>query len=81
MNLRLLACIGMGVFTTYMGLVMLLGHFRTPPRGVLPPKPNFSARAQQTVDTVTGEKITVREFTVSTKLAGEESGLPGKTAE
>ncbi|MDB6153674.1 MAG: hypothetical protein JWL90_2127 [Chthoniobacteraceae bacterium] len=71
MNLRLLFCIGMGFFTTYMGLAMLITHFRVQPKSVIPPKPNFSARAEQSVDAETGEKVVYREFTVSTKLASE----------
>jgi hypothetical protein len=68
MNLRLLACLGMGVFTTYMGLVMLIGHFRTPPRTEMPLPENFSARSEAVVDPVTGERTTYREITVSTNL-------------
>jgi hypothetical protein len=71
MNLRLLFCLGMGIFTTYIGLVMLVTHFRAQPKSVPPLKPNFSARAEQIVDADSGEKVTHREFTVSTKLAGE----------
>jgi hypothetical protein len=73
MNFRLLLCLAMGVFTTYMGLVMLVGHFRSKPGGGPPPKPNFSARVEEAVDSETGEKIVHRQITVSTKLA--EPGL------
>lgn len=69
MNLRLILCIGMGVFTTYMGLVMLLGHFRAKPGFTPPQKPNFTARFEEAVDAETGEKIVLRQITVSTKLA------------
>ncbi|MDB6174966.1 MAG: hypothetical protein JWL59_4277 [Chthoniobacteraceae bacterium] len=76
MNLRLLFCIGMGFFTTYMGLAMLITHFRAQPKSVIPSKPNFSARAEQSVDAETGEKLVYREFTVSTKLASEVTPKP-----
>jgi hypothetical protein len=72
-NLRLLFCIGMGVFVTYLGIFMLIRQFRTEPIPVSPPRPNFSARSATTVDPVTGEKTVYREITVSTKFA------PGET--
>ena len=76
MNLRLILCVSMGVFTTYMGLVMLLGNFRAKPGFTPPLKPNFTARVEESVDAETGEKIVLRQITVSTKLA--EPGLaPG----
>lgn len=73
MNSRLILCIAMGVFTTYVGLVMLLGHFRAKPGFTPPQKPNFTARVEEAVDAETGEKIVLRQITVSTKLA--EPGL------
>jgi hypothetical protein len=36
-------------------------------------KPNFTARVEETVDAETGEKVVLRQITVSTKLA--EPGL------
>ena len=69
MNLRLLMCIGLGLFTTYLGIVMLVGSMRQHPRPALPPKPNFSARETTVVDAETGEKTVYREITVTTKLA------------
>ena len=69
MNLRLIFCVGMGVFTTYMGLLMLVWHFQAKPKYELPPKPNFTARSQEVVDPKTGEKTIYREITVTTKLA------------
>ena len=68
MNLRLLMCIGLGVFTTYLGIVMLVASLRRPPPVVLPPKPNFSTKETTVVDAETGEKTIYREITVSTKL-------------
>ena len=68
MNLRLLMCIALGVFTTYLGIVMLVASLRRPPPAVLPPKPNFSAKETTVVDAETGEKTIYREITVTTKL-------------
>lgn len=69
MNLRLLLCIAMGVFTTYLGIVMLVASLRRPAPLTLPPKPNFSAKETTVVDAGTGERTIYREITVSTKLA------------
>ncbi len=68
MNLRLLMCIALGVFTTYLGIVMLVASLRRPPPMVLPPKPNFSTKETTVVDAATGEKTIYREITVTTKL-------------
>ena len=68
MNLRLLASLGMGGVTTYMGLVMLIGHFRTPPKSEPPLPRNFTAHAEEVIDETTGEKTVYREITVTTKL-------------
>ncbi|MCE9609752.1 MAG: hypothetical protein K8R23_06040 [Chthoniobacter sp.] len=69
MNLRLLFCIGMGLFTTYIGVVMLLSALRSEPLPAPPPPPNFSAKAATVMDPETGEKTIYREITVSTKIA------------
>ena len=69
MNFRLVLCVAMGVFTTYLGIVMLIASLRRTPEIALPPKPNFSARATTVVDPETGEKTTYREITVTTKFA------------
>ncbi len=68
MDLRLILCIGMGAFVTYIGVVMLITQFQRKPY-IPPPKPNFSARATTVVDPKTGEKTIYREITVSTKFA------------
>lgn len=68
MNLRLLLCVAMGIFTTFLGIVMLVNSLRPAPRALPPPTPNFSARATPVVDAETGEKTIYREITVSTKL-------------
>lgn len=68
MNLRILACIAMGVFTTYIGVVMLISAAHRKPR-IDPPLPrNFGSVATVIVDEKTGEKVVEREFTVTTKL-------------
>ena len=69
MNFRLLMCIALGVFTTYLGIVMLVASLRRPPPFMPPPKPNFSAQETTVVDVATGEKTIHREITVTTKLA------------
>jgi hypothetical protein len=43
------------------------------PRRTIIPPPNFSAQAASTVIPATGEKITVHEYTVSTKILPEAS--------
>lgn len=68
MDIRLIFCIGMGAFVTYIGVVMLITQFQRKPYAP-PPKPNFSSRSTTYVDPQTGEKTTVREITVSTKFA------------
>lgn len=79
MNLRLLFCIAMGLFTTALGLFMLVSNLRREPPAAPPPKPNFSARATTVIDPETGEQTTYREITVSTKLApGPATPPPGK---
>ena len=69
MNFRLVLCIALGLFTTYIGVFMLVRQLRPAPRAPLPPKPNFSAQATTVTDAETGEKITYREITVTTKFA------------
>ena len=76
MNFRLLMCIGLGVFTTYLGIVMLVASLRRPPPMVLPPKPNFSAKETTVVDAETGEKTIYREITVTTKLGAGPAVQP-----
>jgi hypothetical protein len=69
-NFTLIGCIAMGVFTTYIGIAMLVTQLRggrelpTPP-----PQPNFQSRETVTIDEKTGKKTIYREITVSTKLA------------
>ena len=69
MNFRLFLCIALGLFTTYLGVFMLLRQLRPAPHATRPPPPNFSAKATTVVDAETGEKITYREITVTTKFA------------
>ncbi len=68
MNLRLIFCVAMGVFTTFIGFVMLLTHVREEQKIELPTPPNFSAIVENEVVSETGEIVTKREFTVTTKL-------------
>lgn len=68
MDFRLILCIGMGAFVTYIGVVMLITQFQRKPY-VPPPKPNFISRSTMVVDPQTGEKTIYREITVSTKFA------------
>lgn len=75
MNIRLLLCIVMGVFTAHIGLFMLISALKPKPKLAARPKPNFSAKAYIGVDDQTGEKVVFREITVSTKFA-PESKLP-----
>jgi hypothetical protein len=68
----------MGVFTTYLGIFMLVKQLRAEPR-TLPPKPNFTARSATVVDPATGEKTIYREITVSTKFAPGSVSPPPST--
>jgi hypothetical protein len=68
MDFRLILCIGMGAFVTYIGVVMLVTQFQRKPY-VPPPKPNFTSRSTAVVDPKTGEKTIYREITVSTKFS------------
>jgi hypothetical protein len=75
MNIRLLLCIIMGVFTAHIGMFMLISQFKPKPKLVARERPNFSAKSYPIVDAETGEKVIYREITVSTKFA-PESSLP-----
>jgi len=68
MNFRLLLCIAMGVFVTYIGVVMLIAQFRRQPY-VPPPKPNFTARSTMVVDPKTGERKFLSEAEYPKELA------------
>ena len=79
MNFRLFMCLALGVFTTFLGIVMLVGNLRRPARVTPPPKPNFSAKATTVVNAETGERTIYREITITTKLApGPANPLPEK---
>jgi hypothetical protein len=78
MNFRLLMCIAMGVFVTYIGVVMLVAQFRRKPY-TPPPKPNFTSKSAVVVDPQTGEKTIYREITVSTKFAPTPATPPPAT--
>jgi ABC-type nickel/cobalt efflux system permease component RcnA len=67
-NWKLWLCIASGVLVIHIGIVMIWVNFQ--PRPKLRPRPDaFKARAQKVVDPNTGEHVTIREFTVSTRLA------------
>jgi hypothetical protein len=74
-NLRLLACIVMGVFTAHIGVFMLIAQLKPKPKLIAPPKPNFSSKETVVVNAETGEKTVFREITVSTMLA-PSAGTP-----
>jgi len=78
MDLRLILCIGMGAFVTYIGVVMLITQFQRKPY-IPPPKPNFTSRSTTVVDPKTGEKTVYREITVSTKFAPAPATPPPAT--
>jgi hypothetical protein len=67
MNARLFLCIAMGVGVAHLGLFMLLSHLR-PQVHTRIDEPNFKVRSQTVRDAATGERITYREITVSTRL-------------
>lgn len=73
MNLKLLLCIGMGVFMVHLAVFMISFTYRTrqlpPPPPV--PKPTLRIAEQIVIDPTTKEKIVNREITVTTKLRPE----------
>jgi hypothetical protein len=69
MDLRLLFCIGMGVFVAHLGVFMIIEQLHPKPHRAPPPKPNFSAKSTSVVDPKTGERTIYREITVSTRFA------------
>jgi len=74
MNFRLWLCVASGVLVIHIGVLMLWVNFQPRPKPRPPSAYEFKARSQALIDPNTGEKLTVQEFTVSTKLAE-----PGKT--
>ena len=68
MNFRLLLCLGMGIFTTYLGMVMLFQAFRRRPPPTVETVANFVAKESAVVDPLTKEKTTYREITVTTRM-------------
>lgn len=53
----------------HVGLFYLASHTRALPKVRQVPRPNFTNNEEVYHDSTTGEKITYREFKVSTKLA------------
>jgi hypothetical protein len=76
MKASLLCCVVLGVFTTHIGVLMLLSHLRPQPKLAPRPKDNFSVKAASFTDSHTGQKMIYQEFTVSTRLAPPESTPP-----
>jgi hypothetical protein len=76
MKAPLLVCIVAGVFTAHLGALMLLSHLRPQPKLAPRPKDNFSMKAAAFTDSHTGEKLIYQEFTVSTRLAPQETTPP-----
>jgi len=68
-NVRLWFCVALGVFTAHIAVFMLWTHFQPRPPLRVPPKNEFKVNEKALVDPNTGEKVVVREFTVSTQLA------------
>jgi hypothetical protein len=76
MNFSIVACIGMGVFTTYVGLMMLTTHFSTPTEVKEPVlEKNFTVREASIVDENSGLRTTYRDITVSTHLGDPWTAL------
>ena len=70
MNARLVFCLAMGVFTTFLGFSMLLKGCNAATRTVRPQPSNFSATSEVIeIDARTGETVRQRNITVSTTLA------------
>lgn len=76
MNLRLWFCVAMGVLVIHIGVVMIWVNFQPRPKLRSPSPHDFKARAQAVTDPNTGEKLIIREFTVSTRLATPTPNQP-----
>jgi flagellar basal body-associated protein FliL len=57
------------VVLLHVGLFYLAAHTSALPKTRVVPRPNFTTDEQVYHDTTTGEKVTYREISVSTKLA------------
>lgn len=69
MNRKQIALIVIAVILLHAGLFWAVSNTKPLPKKPYIPPPNFSAKEATWVDEKTGEKITYREFKVSTKLA------------
>jgi hypothetical protein len=80
MNAKLIFCIAMGVFVAHLAVIMLVFSIqqRMQPPPPAPRPPNFKVAEGEFVDASTGTRITVQEFTVTTRLApaGTYTGRP-----
>lgn len=79
MNARLIFCLAMGLFTTFLGFSMLLKGCRSASPNVPAPRANFSATSEVIeVNPRTGETVRQRNITVSTTLAQPPAPETGK---
>lgn len=69
--------IATGAIAINVAAFWFLADKRPTPKVTPVEEPNFRAREKEFVDEKTGEKIIVREFTVSTKLAPVPNVPPG----
>ncbi len=63
--------IGLLVAVAHLAVLWLVAGERVLPKRPYVPPPNFGYAEGEMVDETTGERVRVRQFTVSTKLAGE----------
>jgi hypothetical protein len=84
MNAKLLLCIAMGVFVAHVAVIMMVFSIqrRMEPPPPAPRPPNFKVAEGEFVDSATGSRIHVQEFTVTTRLAppGTYKGRPDQPA-
>jgi flagellar basal body-associated protein FliL len=69
MNRRTIFIIVSAVVLLHVGLFYVAAHTRALPKTRVVPRPNFISDEQVYSDSTTGEKLTYREISVSTKLA------------
>lgn len=72
MSRRTIFYIIIGAVLFHVGLFYIASHTRALPKTRVIPRPNFTTNEQVYSDTTNGDKITYREFKVSTKLADPE---------
>jgi len=72
--------IGGGVFAAHLLVFAIVADWRVLPKKRHVPPPNFGAAQATYTEPETGEKVTVREFTVTTKLTPSPAPEPEATA-